>query len=60
MNIGTEGEAFVAEPLPEPQIVEVAADEREREHELVPVGREREHVPVEVVWEAAERSLITG
>lgn len=49
MNIGTEGEAFVAEPLPEPQIVEVEADEREPEL-----------VPVEVVWEAAERSLITG
>ena len=37
MNIGQEGKAFIAEPLPEPQTVEVEATEDEREPALVPV-----------------------
>lgn len=40
MNIGKEGKAFVAEPIPEPQTVEVEAAEQtdEREKVLVPVS----------------------
>ena len=46
MNIGKEGKAFVAEPIPEPQTVEVEAEEKagEREEVLVPVAVETAHV----------------
>lgn len=40
--IGKEGKAFVAEPLPEPAIVEVEAEADEREEVLVPVAEREE------------------
>ena len=43
MNIGQEGKAFVAEPIPEPIVEERTADapEREGEEVLVPVAAKR-------------------
>lgn len=41
MNIGQEGEAFIAEPMPEAQPVE-AEPQREREEVLVPVAEAEE------------------
>ena len=42
MNIGQEGKAFIAEPLPEPKTVEVEAEADEREPVLVPVAQGEE------------------